>query len=61
MNQRFSQLEEAYTKQQDSILEQANANEVLKFEKMMLMQKHAKRMRDIENALATIKLQKANS
>lgn len=47
MNQRLAQLEESYTRQQDAINEQANANEVLKFEKMMLMQKHAKHMKEI--------------
>jgi uncharacterized coiled-coil protein SlyX len=59
MNQRLVQLEEAYARQQDSINEQANANEVLKFEKMLLMQMHAKRMNEIESALAEI--QKTNS
>jgi hypothetical protein len=34
---------------------------VLKFEKMLLMQMHARRMHEIESALSTIQLQKTNS
>jgi len=56
MNQRVASLEEAYSRQQDSILEQANANEVLKFEKMTLMKMHAQRMKEIESVLATIQI-----
>ena len=42
-------------------MEQANANEVLKFEKMTIMKMHAKRMSEIESVLATIQIQKTNS
>lgn len=59
MQERVSTLEQGYSRQAEEINKQANDNEILKFEKMKLIQQHSKRLSQIESALAKIQIQKS--
>ena len=58
LHERVSTLEQAYRRQESEINKQANANEILKFEKMKLMAYHSKRLVQIENAIGKIQISK---
>ena len=58
LHERVSTLEQAYRRQESEINKQANANEILKFEKMKLMAYHSKRLVQIENAIGKIQITK---
>ena len=54
LKDRVSTLEQANRRHEEEINKQANANEILKYEKMRLLREHGKRLKQIQSALSRI-------
>lgn len=54
LKDRVAMLEQANKRHEEEINRQANANEILKYEKMRLMKQHGRRLEQIESALSRI-------